>query len=81
MAEIRNPVSTSNPSSQRVTPVRSEAARAAQRAFFEAALSGVAPTSSNTAKFAPSTPIQTVRPDAASPNRILRPGSLVDIKV
>jgi hypothetical protein len=65
----------------------SEAARAAQRAFFQAALNAAAPA-------APSRPVETqpAAPRAATlqaapaapatePNRYMRPGSLLDIKV
>lgn len=66
-----------------VQPQRPEAVRAAQRAFFQAALQGVqpvAPTPAQTTR-----PAATVQPQAAAPSaepqRYLRPGSLVDIKV
>lgn len=84
MADIRNiagqvPAPRAQPQS-----VRSETIRAAQRAFFEAALSG---TASSPAAQPQPTPLRTTasatvqRADATPPNRILRPGSLVDIKV
>ena len=57
---------------------RSEAVRAAQRAFFQAALSGAPEVS----RLAPVAPAQQVRADtSAAPSRLLRPGSLLDIKV
>ena len=68
-------------------PVRPEA-RAAQRAFFEAAVNRAAAT----APAASTAPVDPVRPAAAAsrtvrdetqpqPQRYLRPGSLLDIKV
>lgn len=61
---------------------RSDAARAAQRAFFQAALQGVQPTAPTPAPTAkPAAPIQTVAPTLAEPQRYLRPGSRLDIKV
>ncbi len=64
-------------------PVRPDT-RAAQRAFFEAAMT-------RTAASAPAAPVEPVRPAAAAartapdasaqPQRYLRPGSLLDIKV
>ena len=83
MADIRNPVAGSSLLPQpRVAPVRSEAIRAAQRAFFEAALTGAADARDATPATAPQTSSAGVsRADVTSPNRILRPGSLVDIKV
>ena len=63
-------------------PVRPET-RAAQKAFFQAALGAAAPASAATAE-----PIRAAAPAArsrpqpdAEPQRYLRPGSLLDIKV
>ena len=68
------------------TPVRNEAAIAAQRAFFQAALSqtqAVAPTTA--APTAPPRPVTRAAPSTPTtdepPERILRPGSLLDIRV
>jgi hypothetical protein len=69
-------------------PVRPEA-RAAQRAFFEAAVNRAAATAP-AASAASAGPVDPVRPAAAAsrtvrdetqPQRYLRPGSLLDIKV
>ncbi len=60
----------------------SDATRAAQRAFFQAALTGAAPAEAPHAR--PSAPAVRVTPlqtDAPPPERVLRPGSLLDIKV
>jgi hypothetical protein len=76
MADIRNIGAQSSVPQAR--PVRTEAVRAAQRAFFQAALAGEA---------APATPraagptAQSAAGAPATPGRMLRPGSLVDIKV
>lgn len=73
-------------------PARAEAARAAQRAFFDAALRGapavvaapaatpVQTTASPVQPIAPARPSQPMGDDAP-PGRPLRPGSLVDIRV
>ena len=83
MADIRNPVAGSSLVPQaHATPARSEAVKAAQRAFFQAALNGVEPVASAAQpRVAPTAPALSVRSDAAPPNRLLRPGSLLDIKV
>lgn len=68
-----------------VQPVRD--VRAAQRAFFQAALGQVqtAPTAPQAATAAVRTePVRTAKgasPDAAAGRRILPPGSLLDIKI
>jgi hypothetical protein len=106
MADPRNTIGGGAPPALRpITPVRSEAARAAQRAFFEAAL-GKTPASSQTpavvqvqtAAPAPAArPVSAIaslanafsaKPSAqggaatdAAPSRVLRPGSIIDIKV
>ena len=82
MADMRTPAAGSSLVPQaRVSPARSEAAKAAQRAFFQAALNGVQPVAAAQPKLSPAVPLQSVRPDAAPPGRLLRPGSLLDIKV
>ncbi len=106
MADPRNTIGGGAPPALRpITPVRSEAARAAQRAFFEAAL-GKMPAASQTpavvqvqttAPTAPARPTSAIaslasafsaKPSVQSgaatnavPSRILRPGSIIDIKV
>jgi hypothetical protein len=74
------------PSRPSETPQRPDAARlAAQKAFFDAALGKAAPA-------APTTPTATVSKaatappripdaDAEKPQKILRPGSLLDIRI
>ena len=65
-----------------IAPGRNEAARAAQRAFFEAALAGTSAVTGPAQKIAPVAPAQAGRAgSSAPPNRLLRPGSLLDIKV
>jgi hypothetical protein len=106
MADPRITLGGSGPPALRpITPVRSEAARAAQRAFFEAAL-GKTPAASQTpavVQVQTTTPPAAVQPASAlstltrafstrpapqtiaatdtPPSRVLRPGSIVDIKV
>ncbi len=106
MADPRNTIGGGAPPALRpITPVRSEAARAAQRAFFEAAL-GKTPASSQTpavvqvqttipaaparpvsalsslaSAFAAKPSMQTGAATDAPPSRVLRPGSIIDIKV
>ena len=62
-------------------PVRAET-RAAQKAFFQAATTAVAPTAARPEPIRAAAPTaRTVtRPDA-EPQRYMRPGSLLDIKV
>ena len=63
--------------------------RAAQRAFFDTALAGgtqaAAPARPAAATPADAAPVREVRaafdPAAPAPTRVLRPGSLLDIKV
>ncbi len=75
MSTIRpySPLSTPTPAAPKAT--------AAQRAFFEAALRGAAPT----APVEPARPVaptvRAVAVPAEEPARPLRPGSLVDIRV
>ncbi len=105
MADPRITLGGAPPALRPVTPVRSEAARAAQRAFFEAAL-GKTPTAAQTpavVQVQTTTPAAAVQPTSAlstlaralstrpapqtvvatdtPPSRVLRPGSIVDIKV
>ncbi len=111
MADPRNTIGNGAPPALRpVAPIRSEAARAAQRAFFDAAL-GKPPAATQTpvvvqtpavVQVQAPAPTSTVRPTSALatlsaafrpkpsqseattdtlPTRILRPGSIVDIKV
>ncbi|MEO6341139.1 MAG: hypothetical protein ABIO39_13940 [Caulobacteraceae bacterium] len=67
------------------TPVRSEAAIAAQRAFFQAALSQTQAVAPVTAAPTPPRPVTRVAHSTPTtdepPERILRPGSLLDIRV
>lgn len=71
-------------------PQRSDAAKAAQRAFFQAALQQASPASSAApiravAEPRPGAPVtnRAAEPHAATtpPTRYARPGSLLDIKV
>ena len=92
MADLRIPSGVTPPSPARpAAPARSETVLAAQRAFFEAAL-GQAQTPAAAAR-----PVQAATPIAAAPpiartaaprldpqnppERLLRPGSIIDIKV
>jgi len=106
MADPLNTIGNGAPPALRpVTPIRSEAARAAQRAFFEAALgkTPAAPQTPAVVQVQTSAPPSAPRPISAMaalssafrpqpspsttaasdtpPLRILRPGSIVDIKV
>ena len=87
MADLRIPaVGSSLVPQAGASPARSEAVRAAQRAFFQAALNGVEPVSGAPAaggqpRVVPAAPAQGVRSDGSPPSRLLRPGSLLDIKV
>jgi hypothetical protein len=106
MADPRNTIGSGSPPALRpITPVRSEAARAAQRAFFEAALGKTPPAAQTPAVVQVQTTAPTVaarptsalsslasafsaKPSAPSraetdtpPSRVLRPGSIIDIKV
>ncbi|WP_174301452.1 hypothetical protein [Caulobacter sp. S45] len=65
----------------RSTPARSEAVKAAQRAFFQAALDGVAPAAAVQPRITPAVKVQPTGSDTTPPSRLLRPGSLLDIKV
>ena len=65
----------------RTTPVRSEAVRAAQRAFFDAALAGAGTVSASAPKAVPTASAAPLSTEGPQPGRMARPGSLVDIKV
>ncbi|MBI1197869.1 MAG: hypothetical protein GC203_08395 [Phenylobacterium sp.] len=85
MTPIRPTASPQVPAGQVQTPQDRDAGKlAAQRAFF-AALGKAGPAASpapvETAQAAPATPtVQTAAP-ADAPRKILRPGSLIDIRV
>lgn len=90
MADLRIP--TQLPATARATPpARTDAVRAAQRAFFDTALAGEAQAASGLSASAPVEPAApvpvprevraAVDPSAPPPSRSLRPGSLLDIKV
>ena len=82
MADIRTSATSSSMVPQtRATPARSEAVKAAQRAFFQAALNGVEPAAAAQPRVAPTVAVQPTRPETNPPSRLLRPGSLLDIKV
>ena len=86
MADIRTSAAGSSLVPQARAPDRSEAAKAAQRAFFQAALNGVAPVAAAQPRSAqptvsPAVAVQPARADGPPPSRLLRPGSLLDIKV
>jgi len=79
---------TSTPQTPTVSPQADAARAAAQRAFFQAALGGpapqatAAPAATTTTPTVFAQPVQRLPdPAAPPPNRILRPGSLLDIKV
>jgi hypothetical protein len=77
---------TPGPAARPMNPARAEAAMAAQRAFFQAALTGaempapVPPARTEAKAVAEPTRAREVVKDLPE-GRILRPGSLVDIKV
>ena len=77
-----NPVRPNVPLVTTPRPVRPEA-RAAQRAFFDAAIQ--TPAAARAPSQAPVRPVtptaETLREQAEAPQRYLRPGSLLDIKV
>jgi len=106
MADPRTTIGNSAPPALRpIKPIRSEAARAAQRAFFDAALGKTPAVAQTPAVVQVQTTVPTVavrptsalsslasafgaKPSAPSgaardtpPSRVLRPGSIVDIKV
>ena len=66
MADIRNsrpPAPAWSPQA-RTTPARSEAVKAAQRAFFQAGLNGVEPVAAVQPRIAPTVEVQPNRPSA-----------------
>jgi hypothetical protein len=87
MADTRIiPSSLPTPTAVSGAPARTEAAVAAQRAFFQAALTGreiaaPAPPVRSEAKAAATSSKLSARASDLPPDRILRPGSLLDIKV
>ena len=81
MADIRTQTSGASLVPQARTPASSDAVRAAQRAFFQAALNGVEPVAAAQPRVSPTAPAQPTRADPSPPGRLLRPGSLLDIKV
>ncbi len=82
MADIRNTNLGSGLVPQAcTTPVRSEAVRAAQRAFFDAALAGAGTVSATQPKVTVASAAPSVNAEPPQPGRMLRPGSLLDIKV
>ena len=79
MAEIRNPVASTPVLTGRVSAAaRVQAAREAQRAFFNAALAGETQAG---AAAAPSPNPTVIKASPAAPDPRLRPGSIIDIKV
>lgn len=97
MADLRIPASSALTPVQRpaVAPARAQSARAAQKAFFDAALGQTTTTTAGTATASVATTgaVSASRavtvaqrppvfdPNMAPPSRLLRPGSLVDITV
>ena len=89
MADLRIPAQTPSTLPARPVPAaRAEAVRAAQRAFFETALAGEeqgaarpAATAGTTATTAPDLRPAPQTLGGAAPARVLRPGSLLDIRV
>ncbi|HTK36825.1 MAG TPA: hypothetical protein VL358_16260 [Caulobacteraceae bacterium] len=74
MADLRIPSAAPPAALRPQAPARVDAAKAAQRAFFQAALGDQTPAGK------PAAPPAT-RTEDASPQRLPRPGSLIDIKV
>lgn len=86
MAGLRIGASSPPVVTRPVPAVRAEAAKAAQRAFFETALRGDIQTASTTVPLQPVTAATASRTlsfntQAEPPTAILRPGSLLNIKV
>jgi hypothetical protein len=76
----------SSPGAQIPATPRTDTARAAQRAFFQAALNGTAPAQAaaptHVGAASPVKPAQAApSPGASEPTRYARPGSFLDIKV
>jgi len=86
MADTRITSNLPIPTVRSGAPARAEAAVAAQRAFFQAALSGreiapqAPPVRTETKASTATRPLNAAVGDLP-PDRILRPGSLVDIRV
>jgi hypothetical protein len=74
MADMKIPPGA--PAVRTIQPVRAEAIRAAQRAFFEAATG-----ETSEPKARPAAQPTATAADAAEPQRLARPGSRLDIKV
>ena len=86
MVDTRIPSGLPAPTGPSGAPARTEAVIAAQRAFFQAALTGrevaaPAPPVRTEAKAATATRRLSEAASDVPPDRILRPGSLLDIKV
>ncbi|MBE7218678.1 MAG: hypothetical protein INR64_09430 [Caulobacteraceae bacterium] len=85
MADIRSiGASTANLPAAPRGAARAESVRAAQAAFFQAALQETAPPSARgdtPVKPASAASRMAFDPSAPQPERFLRPGSLVDLKV
>ena len=80
MSSIRPPIF---PTQQQPAQGAGAAKGSAQRAFFEAAFGRPAAAQATAAPQAPAAPVQKVPVDlpADPPQKILRPGSLLDIRV
>lgn len=78
-----NPVRPSpmSPLERSIQPARDEAKLAAQRAFFQAAMGRAGAPDSPAAAPAPVHAQRTHDAQAPAPQKILRPGSLLDIRV
>ncbi len=79
MADMRIPPSRLTPTVPSQSPARAEALKTAQRAFFQAAMNE-APAPAAAKPAAPAAPAAAA-PASEAPQRYLRPGSRVDIKV
>ncbi|OYX34666.1 MAG: hypothetical protein B7Y99_05040 [Caulobacterales bacterium 32-69-10] len=77
MADIRIPRQSLTPTPAPVRP----AVRAAQQAFFQAAAAGEQVGAARTAPPPQSAAPSAAKPAEADPQRPMRPGSLLDIKV
>jgi len=77
---IRPPVWPPAPA---LSPGRTDARLTAQKAFFQAARAGQAPAAASAAPTASATPAKAVTPTTADapPDRLPRPGSIIDIRV
>lgn len=82
MADMKIPAGSQLPVGRPAAPARTEQVRAAQRAFFEAALNAApAPAPARPAQPTVRAAEQTAASAAEAPSRYPRPGSRVDIKV